>query len=383
MTLRLEQVFYGRGELGYDVLGASPGGASLTARVEQLCGSVGTPGGGYGGEPFLLTVPEEDRVLMVCGRRGAPDSMRRETLFFHALVAAKKELDAAKANAFTLFDQDAFAVKMPDGTVEALRIDCKPGRVGSTIRPSDGRAEDATLPCVFRASGPAPDIVRGLVGDRANELSWATFAFRPLDGFDVQVLPPRVAAPDSTNEYDANGKLVRAAVRQGNNGQAHRPQGKEVFPGRPGGGERVVDAPPPSKSSAMFKFSLFANLVLLALCAALLASRKSVPNPVSKPEPTVITYTVTNTVTTTNVQTRFIEPPRLGPDGEKSLVSEESKKDFLSTLKIPEHVSMKDLTDSIEVLNEDRYSKIREDLEKVFELIDNLKEQKLQQEENK
>ena len=382
MTLRLEQVFYGRGECGYDVLGASPGGASLTARVEQLCGSVGTPGGGYGGEPFLLSVPEGDRVLMVCGRRGAPDSMRRETLFFHALVATKKELDAAKANAFTLFDQGAFAAKMPeDGTVEALQIDCKPGRDGSTIRPPDGRAEDAALPCVFRASGPAPDIVRGLIGDCANELSWATFAFRPLDGFDVHILPPRVAAPDSTNEYDANGKLVRAAVRQGNNGQAHHPQGKEGFPGRPGGGGRVVNAPPPSKSSVMFKFSLFANLVLLALCAALLAFRKSVPNPVSKPEPTVITYTVTNTVTTTNVQTRFIEPPRLGPDGEKSLVPEESKTDFLSTLEIPEHVSMDFLTENIEVLNEDRNLTIRENLRIVFEFIDQLQTEKIRQQQ--
>ena len=374
MKLRLEQVFYGRGELGYDVLGASPGGASLTARVEQLCGSVGTPGGGYGGEPFLLSVAEGDRDIMVCGRRGAPDSMGRDTLFFHALVAAKTELDAAKENAFTLFDQDAFAVKMPDGTVEALRIDCKPVRVGSSIRPTDGRAEDAVLPCFVRVPSPAPDAVRGLVGDRANELSWATFAFRPLDGFDVQVLPPRVAAPDSTNEYDANGKLVRAAVRQGNNGQARRPQGKEIFPGRPAGGERVVNAPPPSKSFAMFKFSLFANLVLLALCAALLASRKSVPLPVSKPEPTVVTYTVTNTVTITNVQTRFIE---------KRPALEESKKDFLSKLKIPEHPSMDSLAERILVLKDTRNSDILADLSDVFEFIDNLQAQKLQQQDNK
>ena len=215
MKLTLEQLFYGRGERGYGVLGMSPGGAPFTARVEMLCGAVGTPGADYGGEPFLLSVPENDRVLMICGRRGAPDSMNRETLFFHALVAAKKDLAAAKADALSIFAQGAFAAKMPAGTVEPLRIDCKAGRDGSTSRPPDGRAVGASLPCFVRSPSPAPDVVRAFVGGRANELAWATFAFQPFDGFDVQVLPPRIAAPRSTNECDVDGKLVRAAETSG------------------------------------------------------------------------------------------------------------------------------------------------------------------------
>ena len=146
MTITCEQLFYGRGERGYAILGASPGAGSFAARIVALCGSVGTPGGSYGGEPFLLSVPEGDRVLMVCGRRGAPDSMGRETLFFHALVVAKTDLVAAKADAFSLFAQRAFAAKMPGGAIGDFRIDFKPGRDGSTSRPPDGRAVGASLP---------------------------------------------------------------------------------------------------------------------------------------------------------------------------------------------------------------------------------------------
>ena len=113
MNLPLEQVFYGRGERGYAVLGASPGGLPFAARVEALCGAVGTPAGDYSGEPFLVSVPDEDGVIMMCGRSGAPDSMGRSTLFYHVLIGLRKDLAAAKVDAFTLFDQGAFVAQMP------------------------------------------------------------------------------------------------------------------------------------------------------------------------------------------------------------------------------------------------------------------------------
>ena len=293
MKLVFEQLFYGRGSHGYGVLGASPGGAPLAERAEELCGAVGTPGADYGGEPFLLSVPEGNRVLMVCGRRGAPDSMNRETLFFHALVAAKKDLAAAKADAFSLFAQGAFAAKMPSGIVESLRIDCKADRDGSASRPPDGHAVGASLPCLVRSPSPAPDTVRAFVGGRANDLAWATFAFQPLDGFDMQVLPHRIAAPRSANEYDTDGKLVRAVETSGN---ARSPSGA---PDKPSHSVRSASVPEPgnaqehrpsipNKISPMLKISLFANLVLVMVCVALFVTRKPdlVP-PVPPPGPAV------------------------------------------------------------------------------------------------
>ena len=209
--------------------------------------------------------------------------MRRDTLFFHALVATKKELDAAKANALMLFDQGAFAAKMPAGTVEALWFDCKPGRDGSTSRPPDGRAVNASLPCFVRSPSPAPDVVRAFVGDRANELAWATFAFRPLDGFDVQVLPLRGAVPRSANECDAEGNLVRVSESSDSRTTP------VSLAGSSGQGPQERRNPPLPNNPTMLKISLFANLVLLALCAALFASRKSSPDPLAKPEPAVVT----------------------------------------------------------------------------------------------
>ncbi len=270
MKLLLEQLFYGRGERGYGILGASPEALSFRNRVEAICGAVGTPAACYDGEPFLLSVPEGGRVIMVCGRHGAPDSMKRETLFFHALIAEKTVLAAANANAFTLFDQGAFAGRLPCGEIQAVSFIANPGEAESAA------SCRASLPCFIRSDKPAPDAVRALVGMDANELTWATFAFQPLGGFDAQVIPPRAAAPFGASEYDASGNLVRAA----NCAQTGKDKPSYAQPST-----RHDVALPSSmrqKTSAMLKVSLLANLFLVALCAALFVSRKAEqPNPTS------------------------------------------------------------------------------------------------------
>lgn len=278
MHISLDQLFYGRGERGYAILGASPGAEPFAARVESLCGGVGTPAADYGGEPFLLSVPDGDRVLLVCGRRGAPDSMERGTLFFHALVAEKTVLAAAKADAFSLFDQGAFADKMPTGEIKALHIDAKPGRNGSTSRPAGGRIVDASQPCVFRSDCPAADLVRAALGGRANDYAWVTFAFQALPRFDVQVLPPRVTAPAGCSEYDDNGILLRAArtVAATDSRRTDQPPQQPV--------RTIPVGPESSKPSPMLKLSLAANVVLAVLCAVLFIGRKT-PEPVHVVDP--------------------------------------------------------------------------------------------------
>lgn len=283
MTITLEQIFYGRGSRGYAVLGTSPGAKPFAPRIEALCGAVGTPAADYGGEPFLLSVPDGDRVLLVCGRRGAPDSMERGTLFFHALVAEKTVLAAAKADAFSLFDQGAFADKMPTGEIKALRIDAKPGRDGSPSRPTGGHFVDASLPCVIRSDKPDPNLVRAVLAGRVNDCAWSTFAFQFLDGFTAQVLPACVAAPRTANEYDPTGKLLRpAATKQ--SAEPRRVDSDGVSSGRDGSPSHppfgcVVDASPPPGNSPMLKLSLAANAVLAVLCAVLCTNRKP-PEPV-------------------------------------------------------------------------------------------------------
>ena len=264
MKLILEQLFYGRGERGYGVLGESPGAAPFRKRVEGICGAVGTPTNDYGGEEFLLSVPDGGRVIMVCGRRGARDSMGRDTLFFHVLVASKQDLDAAKADAFSLFAQGAFAGRLPHGETAALAIDAKKTEIGGAA------SCRASFPCFIRSIKPETDAVRSLVGMDVNELTWATFAFQALDGFDVQVLPLRGPAPSGASEYDESGKLISAAKAV--QSEPEKDLGEEPY-------ARQVAEPPSSvqkKPSAMLKVSLLLNIVLLALCAALFSMRKSV-----------------------------------------------------------------------------------------------------------
>ena len=271
MNITFDQLFYGRGARGYGILGVSPGAAGLASRVEALCGSVGTPASGYGGEPFLLSVPDGDYVIMSCGRRGAPDSMGRATLFFHVLVALKANLSAAKADAFSLFAQGLFSDKMPQGEIAPARLDVDPS---SARRSCGGTAVNVSVPCLFRSDGPLPALVEAVVGERTLDLAWATFAFQALPDFDVQVLPPRVQGPRTVNEYDASGDLVRGAVIP----SAPRAEGRSDAPVRPRPQPRrpeVPDEPLPEKSNAMLKLSIAVNVILIALCVWAIASRSS------------------------------------------------------------------------------------------------------------
>lgn len=266
MKMELGQVFYGRGERGYGVLGASPAGTGVAARVAALCGEVGTPDGGYAGEPFLLSTPDGENVLMACGRRGRPDSMGRGTLFFHVLVARASDLEAAGADAFSLFAQGAFVERMPGGEVANVLLDV---RSANAHTGSGG----VLLPAVIRSEKPAPETVRVLAGRRVNSLRWTACAFQPMPGFDIQVLPPRTAVPRGANEYDPEGRLVRAAAGGGadmrNAGNSRLVQ--------PGGGRDGVLEPAENERSggkgggSMLKLSLFANVVLAVICIFLWA----------------------------------------------------------------------------------------------------------------
>ena len=291
MKISFEQLFYGRGERGYGMLGVSPGGRAFATRVESLCGAVGTPGSDYGGEPFLISVPDGEYVIMLCGRRGAPDSMGRSTLFFQALVANKAEMARVKADAFSLFSQGAFADKMPTGDIGALSIDIKADRVSAPIS-----RLDVSLPCVFRSEKPLKDLVCAAVGGRTNDLSWATFAFQPLPGFDVEVLPHRVQGLQVANEYDASGKLLRSAAA------VNAPRAEEKLDRGRGLGTtshypNVSGEPSPGKSNAMLKVSIVVNLVLVAVCVVLLVSRRTADVPLGpQVDPVVVTNTVEKVV---------------------------------------------------------------------------------------
>ena len=349
MNITFEQLFYGRGTHGYGVLGVSPGAAGLIPRVEGLCGAVGTPGGHYGGEPFLMSVPDGGRIIMVCGRRGAPDSMGRATLLFHVLVAEKDALSAAKADALSLFDQGAFADKVPAGDVAALSLDVG-GSLGSGTGgyPQCDRDEpNVTLPCIFRSEGPAAKLVRNAIGNRANELSWTTFAFQSMQGFDVQVLSPRATAARSMNEYDASGKPCRSASASIGSRMDDKPQSDAPVTRGPGYDRRENTSA--EGGNVMLKFSIFANIVFAAAIAVLLAMRNSTATPLVRQAETRL---VTNVVT--KVVDRQTEAPL--SDARKAEIEREANKRYLKNLKerfleeLKSHKPIADFDANIKVL---------------------------------
>ena len=289
MNMSIEQIFYGRGIYGYGILGVSPGGSSFASRVEAICGMVGTPGVDYGGEPFLISVPESDHVVMVCGRRGASDSMGRSTLFFHALVAGKAEMADANADAFSLFEQGLFADEIPAGEIAALSIDVKSA---DNAYPHPENVVGMTVPCVIRSDKPQFDLVRAAVGDQALELSWATLAFQPMRNFDAIVLSPRASCQRNVNEYDASGRLIRSVTTPRNAKEAVPPRKCPDERPCPSSGQ-TVSVTPKGNLSTMFVLSVAFNIVLVVVCAAILATRRAVTDSPVEPVAAIV---VTNTV---------------------------------------------------------------------------------------
>ena len=341
MNMSIEQIFYGRGIYGYGILGVSPGGSSFASRVEAICGMVGTPGVDYGGEPFLISVPESDHVIMVCGRRGVPDSMGRSTLFFHALVAGKAEMADANADAFSLFEQGLFADEIPAGEIAALFIDVKSA---DNAYPHPENFVGMTVPCVIRSDKPQFNLVRAAVGDRALELSWATLAFQPMRNFDVIVLPPRASCQRNVNEYDASGRLIRSVATRSRPKEVTSPS--EQMKERPSSSvDQISSVTSKGKNSTLFVLSVVINIVLAAVCTALLALRRSAMDSSARP---------TTPIVVTNFVERVVKEtvPAQLTDDEKAEIKRGAVEQFLKELKsrFPEDEKISDFEINVKKL---------------------------------
>jgi hypothetical protein len=246
--------------------------------------------------------------------------MGRETLFFHALVVEKSVLFNAKVDVSSLFAQGVFVDKMPSGDIAPLCVD-----VASKASQHAGSVVNMTVPCVIRAEKPLLDIVRAAVGDRALELSWATFAFQQMQSFDVQVIPPRVLCPRMVNEYDTTGTLLRSAVTTSSSKEDWVLR-KNLDERTYASGGEVVTGTSKDKSSAMLGLSVAINIVLSAVCSMLFLSRRSVMDaPPRTPTPIVVTNTVEKMLEK-SVPTQL-------PDSQRAEIEDVAIKRFRSELK--------------------------------------------------
>ena len=201
---KLGQIFYGRGRNGYGVLGASPMGHPFTESVAALCRAVGSPDHPDDIRPFLLNKREDGNAIMIRACRGEGDQTGRSTLFFHALVAPASMLAAAKLDAFALVEGGAFLSALPE-KVEDIEI--PPSGEHGNMTPSG----ELRFPAFIASDYPLEDEVRRALGREALSRNWATYSYRPLDGFDLCVYSSYATPPEFGSRYAfKSGKLVAA-----------------------------------------------------------------------------------------------------------------------------------------------------------------------------
>ena len=250
MQVKLEQVFYGRGQFGYGVLGASPNGKAFGAAVESLCESIGSPDAFLTWEPFLVNRRFGDYCLMCRVQPGEPDSCGRPTLLYHVLIGLAAEMVAAGLDAFVLQEAGFFRIDVVEHP-ESVSVE------GRSQKRLEKRPFDIQFPAVVFVSVPALDLIRGLLCADSVRRSWATFAFHPMSGFDLYALNKRASLPTDVACYDSNGKLLSALK------SADREMGKQM---------------PISKKSPLLGMLLVINAILLVACVFLF-SRNPSPQP--------------------------------------------------------------------------------------------------------
>jgi hypothetical protein len=182
-----------------------------------------------------------------------------------------------------------------------------------------------TVPCVIRSDKPQFNLVRAAVGDQALELSWATLAFQPMRNFDVIVLPTRASCQRNMSEYDASGRLIRSVATRSRPKEVTSPS--EQMKERPSSSvDQISNVTSKGKNSTLFVLSVVINIVLAAVCTALLALRRSATDSSAKP---------TTPIVVTNFVERVVKEtvPAQLTDDEKAEIKRGAVEQFLKELK--------------------------------------------------
>lgn len=253
MSIKIEQVFYGRGQFGYGILALSKGAGAFEDAVRSLCESIGSPDAFVSWKPFLVNRIFGDYCLMVCVQPGAADSGGRPTVFCHVLIGLASELTVAGLDAFVLSDLRLFR-NAADERPEALSVEAV------ARKPTATPPFRIQFPAVVSVREPDSDLIRALLGSGSTRRSWATYAFQPMSGFDLYALNSRSSLPWGIACYDVNGNVLSKVVSN-DKGTTVKTGKKQMSP---------------FEKSPLFGVSLAVNAVLIVICALLLMRRPSV-----------------------------------------------------------------------------------------------------------
>ena len=207
-TIRLDQVFYGSGPGGYGILATSLAETSIAQSAVNACLAVGQiPGSGLAKPVFLARVLG-DLVVMARLCNGARDSSGRNTLFIHALVGSAQEVRSAHVSTFSLEDAGVFCDKTSEASSRPITVDARESA------PSGDAHQQVPLDFPAAIKTPEPDaaLMRRIVYGKENVLSWSTFAYDDMPGYDVICLSTLASTPAGRNIYDADLRLVRSVI---------------------------------------------------------------------------------------------------------------------------------------------------------------------------
>ena len=199
----LDQVFYGSGTLGYGILATSIADTKLANTVLNACLEVGQiPGSGLRAPVFLSRIIGACIVMArLCN--GARDPSGRSTLFVHALVGSAQEVRNAGITTFTLADTGVFRDSVTDFSAKTIEVEAN----RSSTHPSSVALE---LPAAIETSEPDEKLMRQIVAGRETEMSWSTFAFEDMFGYDIICISKNAPRPSARAIYDSDLRLLRS-----------------------------------------------------------------------------------------------------------------------------------------------------------------------------
>ena len=261
--IRLDQVFYGSGPAGYGILATSLAEASIAQSAVNACLAVGQiPGSGLG-KPVFLSRVLGDLIVMARLCNGARDSSGRNTLFIHALVGSAQEVRSAHVSTFSLEDAGVFCDKTSDASSRPIMVDAQ-DRVSPADKPSQVALD---IPAAIETPDPDAALMRRIVSGKENVLSWSTFAYDDMPGYDVICLSTLASTPAGRNIYNTELKLVRGVTVNRNAPVPVSPPHVEKSSCPPQWNPMSTEGAPKRRNGLLIPLliSIVVNIILLAL----------------------------------------------------------------------------------------------------------------------
>lgn len=250
--ITLNQAFYGRNpEKGYRMFASSA--PQHNAIIERLCAAVGTPDGASTVEPFYINFIENGYRYMISCCMGDQDA-GRDTLFFHAFIGKHDDLKKSGVGIGTLIQEKFFKNKYEPGPVLPVSVEDSsytlPWGKTSIIWNNEKLA--------IGSEKPELSMLSGILKNNIDDMSWASFSFKPLNDFQLYIISKFVAFPQDRKCLSPTGDVLSLP-------QHKYPTNKTTY-----------EKPRPPKNKGKIIFLLFLLSVLInCIFAGVLFSRST------------------------------------------------------------------------------------------------------------